>query len=421
VTTHVPVPATATTSIVPFPAISTNTTAVPAVLPGFATTSGSSTTVSSVSTVCAQEGQQFSKVYPNLPGSWCDGLTEWNSGMDTRQVVDAKCIATGLMAGSPVGTCIKCGDGVCGRSENICNCPQDCGAQKTCYNEGEGIVGYPATPTLSCCPGLVAASRTTCTGDSCATTEGFICKKPAPVCGNGKCETGETIANCSSDCPSITDTDKFKCSANSDCIATCGYGCVAKTWYTSSNRIDCMAMPIYNCSCLGGTCQKNTNTSCQAESKFCGGIATGAFPCCDGLVCKLNGTYPDAGGTCVKKNPATPVCGNSICEADEADFCPACTKSVPACMIACTKGTCSQDCQQTVEPCPAISQPSPEFCKNGTVAAQKNASGCVISYLCVKTTTFGKTDTAAVQAQIASLRQQIQQLLAQLQTLLKSK
>jgi hypothetical protein len=35
------------------------------------------------------------------------------------------------------------------------------------------------------------------------------------------------------------------------------------------------------------------------EGEFCGGIA--AFQCEEGLTCKLDGTYPDAGGVCVKK------------------------------------------------------------------------------------------------------------------------
>lgn len=37
------------------------------------------------------------------------------------------------------------------------------------------------------------------------------------------------------------------------------------------------------------------------EGAFCGGIAPGAFPCNPGLVCKLDGIYPDAGGKCVKQ------------------------------------------------------------------------------------------------------------------------
>jgi len=34
------------------------------------------------------------------------------------------------------------------------------------------------------------------------------------------------------------------------------------------------------------------------QGKFCGGIA--GIKCPDGFVCKYNGNYPDAGGTCVK-------------------------------------------------------------------------------------------------------------------------
>lgn len=37
----------------------------------------------------------------------------------------------------------------------------------------------------------------------------------------------------------------------------------------------------------------------KTENKFCGGIA--AIKCPDGYSCKLDGNYPDAGGTCVKK------------------------------------------------------------------------------------------------------------------------
>lgn len=35
------------------------------------------------------------------------------------------------------------------------------------------------------------------------------------------------------------------------------------------------------------------------EGEFCGGIA--AFPCEEGLTCKYDGEYPDAGGTCVSE------------------------------------------------------------------------------------------------------------------------
>lgn len=35
------------------------------------------------------------------------------------------------------------------------------------------------------------------------------------------------------------------------------------------------------------------------EGEFCGGIA--GFQCAEGLTCLYEGTYPDAGGTCVKE------------------------------------------------------------------------------------------------------------------------
>lgn len=77
--------------------------------------------------VCAGVGEAFSNVYKDkYPSRCCDGLKEWNSGMDTRKVKDGKCVETGLLAGSPVGTCLKCGDGICDGKENICNCSEDC-------------------------------------------------------------------------------------------------------------------------------------------------------------------------------------------------------------------------------------------------------------------------------------------------------
>lgn len=48
------------------------------------------------------------------------------------------------------------------------------------------------------------------------------------------------------------------------------------------------------------------------EGGMCGGIA--GFPCKAGLECKLDGSYPDAAGTCVK--PTTGVkCGTTTCGA----------------------------------------------------------------------------------------------------------
>lgn len=75
---------------------------------------------------CAKEGEQYSAVYGDYSDKCCEGLTEWDSGMDTRISVDDKCYETGLLAGNPVGTCINCGNGICEKIEDVCNCPEDC-------------------------------------------------------------------------------------------------------------------------------------------------------------------------------------------------------------------------------------------------------------------------------------------------------
>lgn len=76
---------------------------------------------------CAKEGEQFSSVYKDeYPEHCCEGLTEWHSGFDTRISIADECYETGLLAGSPVGTCINCGNGICEDIENPCNCPEDC-------------------------------------------------------------------------------------------------------------------------------------------------------------------------------------------------------------------------------------------------------------------------------------------------------
>ncbi len=75
---------------------------------------------------CAWEGEQFSKVYENYPSECCKGLTEWESGLDTRISIAGECYKSEMLAGSAVGTCINCGNGACEKVEDVCNCPEDC-------------------------------------------------------------------------------------------------------------------------------------------------------------------------------------------------------------------------------------------------------------------------------------------------------
>lgn len=66
-----------------------------------------------------------------------------------------------------------------------------------------------------------------------------------------------------------------------------GGGAYAGIWYWQNQQLSQEAVPTF------------TPRPQTTEGQFCGGIATGAFPCPTGYSCKLDGTYPDAGGKCV--------------------------------------------------------------------------------------------------------------------------
>ena len=135
---------------------------------------------------CAQEGELFSKVFRDqYPSYCCPGLTEWPSGMDTRRVENGKCIETGMLSGNPVGTCIRCGNGICDPKETLCNCPQDCSSNIPTIPQPQippqpPIPQPPMIPPAKCeqrceqfrysyCPPVCAKAcvPSTCSGGTC--------------------------------------------------------------------------------------------------------------------------------------------------------------------------------------------------------------------------------------------------------------
>jgi len=104
---------------------------------------------------CANAGEQFSLVYKDeYPEYCCENLKEWSSGMDTRISIGDECYDTMMESGSPIGTCINCGNGVCEDIENICNCPDDCSAENSEYVTVEdfcdALVGVKTGLTSMC-------------------------------------------------------------------------------------------------------------------------------------------------------------------------------------------------------------------------------------------------------------------------------
>jgi len=60
-------------------------------------------------------------------------LIESSIGMDTRISIGDGCYETMMESGNPIGICINCGNGVCEDIEDVCNCPEDCGAENSDY------------------------------------------------------------------------------------------------------------------------------------------------------------------------------------------------------------------------------------------------------------------------------------------------
>ncbi|MFA5931021.1 MAG: Kazal-type serine protease inhibitor family protein [archaeon] len=181
----------------------------------------------------------------------------------------------------------------------------------------------------------------------------------APVCGATyiqlpcECPTG---AMCKCATQKVIKTYGNKCMANAenatilyegeckeieplpvDCICTKEYMPVCgANGNTYSNK--CMAK------CVGveiiseGTCAENST------EKFCGGIA--AIQCPSGFTCKLDGTYPDAGGKCIFDCPiySPPYCPNGevVSKTDERGCVhPFCKVNVPQDFYKIAYGKCS--------------------------------------------------------------------------------
>ncbi len=141
---------------------------------------------------CVKEGQTID---PKNNISCCKGL---------KPNANYK-LSSGGSCAEPNGLiliCLKCGDGVCGKRENGCNCPQDCKDFK-CKGAGE-IPNYthPADDmSIQCCKGLKHRAQKEYFNWLCQEQPvgGYygICLS----CGDGICDKKlESRCNCPEDC-----------------------------------------------------------------------------------------------------------------------------------------------------------------------------------------------------------------------------
>ena len=263
---------------------------------------------------CIREGRRSNIfVHPNT--KCCPGLTQ--SPLYTLISSAGECIA--LPGGDFI--CTKCGDGICGKGEDNCVCPEDC--KKTCIAEGEKGNAFNDE---KCCSGLTPLSPTYPTSEGGCTPivpdGSFICAK----CGDGVCGKGENVCNCPVDCGPKKCIEEGK-QGNVFINEKCCPGLTQSPLYTLvSSAGECIALPggDFICTkCGDGICGKGEdNCVCPEDCKktcIAEGEKGNAFndeKCCSGLT-PLSPTYPTSEGGCTPIVPDGSFicarCSNNVC------------------------------------------------------------------------------------------------------------
>jgi hypothetical protein len=117
----------------------------------------------------------------------------------------------------------------------------------------------------------------------------------------------------------------------------------------------------------------NANMGCSIGStiKFCGGIA--AIACPSGLECKLDGTYPDAGGHCV---PPQKVCTMDAKQCPDGSYV---SRVAPSCeFAACPLNSSKATSTTSTTPiaCPMIAKICPDGSAVGYVGPDCHTADC---------------------------------------------
>jgi len=144
-------------------------------------------------------------------GECCEGLIEISGGLiyePANPYADKNgCIS--LEGGATI--CSDCGNGICGKGENYCNCPNDC---QKCINEGVNMRYYKDSKILEsdlkCCPGIGQIKPWHPNLEQYDNSGLKIIGHCTSKCGNGICDKNESTYNCPQDCTDCLEEGEYQ-------------------------------------------------------------------------------------------------------------------------------------------------------------------------------------------------------------------
>jgi hypothetical protein len=297
-----------------------------------------------------------------------------------------------------------CGNGKCDDGENPFSCPKDCGGGPICGN-GTCEAGESAQNCPQDCfstGNLLVCAKAKCEKTYIACSNDAQCNKALDCIA--KCTETSCINSCAAQNTGALQLliPLAQCAQQQGCLsgggggAVCGNGKCEPGESAQSCPKDCQTGPVCgNGQCEPGEGPQNCPSDCQQEGSCvgkCGGQGSGGCwcdqqcaelgDCCSDFKKVCSDTVPVCGdGKCNNGESANscpqdckPVCGNGQCEKGEQDTCPKdCGPPPPVCGDgACAQpfeneNSCPKDCASAGKPCKSKADcAASEICCNGS-------------------------------------------------------
>ncbi len=224
-----------------------------------------------------------------------------NDGIDNDSNGYTDCDDFGCSKNASVTVCQStgptCGDGSCDPGESAATCPADCASNTA--DSCKGRCGDAFDGNYNCQCDSQCQTFSDCCNDYQA-----LCTTSGAKCGDGTCDSGESMATCPADCTSTG--------------PTCGDGTCDPAESPATCPADCKSGGCPQPCDDGQACTVDTCDSATSKCVFT--PATNGTKCADGSGCQLPSTC--SAGTCQagkvapdgKKCPGGGACKAGVCE-----------------------------------------------------------------------------------------------------------